>query len=245
VRYDAEQPWPFSERFDLVLHLGLLYHVDNWQAALAGALSSTDELVLETEVCDSDDPAMIVKTIETGYDQSLSGVGTRPSAPCIEQVMASLGCRFDRVMDDRCNANIHRYDWPVTNSGTWEHGLRRFWFVSRATTPGLTVARYEDMVRGWFVGAFTPTAHSTDACEVAIRWYVQGTTESLHHHRVATEVTAVVAGAVRMCGQRFDAGSIITLAPGTATDFEALEDTLCVVVKTPGALDDKYDGAAP
>jgi len=243
VCYDAEQPWPFTQRFDLILHLGLLYHVDNWQAALAGAIASTDELVLETEVCDSDDPTMIVKTVEEGYDQALSGIGSRPSGPFIERVLASLECTFDRVTDDRCNANIHRYDWPVTNSGGWEHGLRRFWFVSRATTPGLTVSRYEDMVRGWFVGAFTPTAYATDACEVGIRWYVRGATESLHHHKVATEITAVVVGSVRMCGQTFDAGSIITLASGTATDFEALEDSLCVVVKSPGALGDKYEGA--
>lgn len=243
VPYDAEQAWPFTERYDLVLHLGLLYHVDAWERALLGALSSADHIVLETEVCDSDDPTFVVKTAEEGYDQAFGGVGSRPSAACIESLLLDEGCRFDRITDDRCNADIHRYDWPVTNSGDWDHGLRRFWFVDHDDLPGVTLSRFDDMIRGWFVGAFEPTAHHTDACEVAVKWYVAGTKEALHHHKVATEITAVVAGAVRMCGQTFDAGSIVTLDPGTATDFEALEDSLCVVVKTPGALNDKFEGA--
>jgi len=111
-----------------------------------------------------------------------------------------------------------------------------------ASSPGLRHARLEDMVKGWFVGAFEPTAHHTEACEVSVRRYAAGDREGLHHHKVATELTVVVEGSVRMCGQTFDSGSIVTLAPGTATDFEALTDCLCVVVKTPGALDDKYAG---
>lgn len=109
--------------------------------------------------------------------------------------------------------------------------------------PGLSVAHLDDMVKGWFVGAFTPTAHHTDACEVSIRRYGAGDREGVHHHRVATELTVVVEGTVRMCGRVFASGSIVTLAPGTPTDFEALTDCLCVVVKTPGALHDKYEGA--
>lgn len=112
-----------------------------------------------------------------------------------------------------------------------------------SATPGLTVARLDDMVKGWFVGAFTPTAHHTDACEVSVRRYAAGDAEGVHHHRIATELTVIVTGRVRMCGEEFGPGSIVTLAPRTATDFLALEDALCVVVKTPGALNDKYEGA--
>lgn len=34
--------------------------------------------------------------------------------------------------------------------------------------------RLEKMVKGWFVGAFSPTAHSTEACEVAVKQYCAG-----------------------------------------------------------------------
>lgn len=100
--------------------------------------------------------------------------------------------------------------------------------------------RLEDMVKGWFVGAFNPTVHSTDACEVAIKHYKQGDAEGRHMHKIATEVTAIVSGEVRMCGRDWRAGDIISIAPGESTDFLALTDAITVVVKQPGALDDKY-----
>jgi len=38
----------------------------------------------------------------------------------------------------------------------------------------------------------------------------------------------------------YEAGDIIVIKPGTSTAFEALEDTVTVVVKLPGANNDKY-----
>ncbi|RFA22635.1 hypothetical protein B7R25_03205 [Subtercola boreus] len=101
-------------------------------------------------------------------------------------------------------------------------------------------SRLEDMTGGWFVGGFTPTALSTQNAEVAVKSYTAGTYEAKHLHRVATEVTLVLSGRVRMAGAEFGAGDIIVLEPGEATDFEALTDAVNVVVKTPGALGDKY-----
>lgn len=101
-------------------------------------------------------------------------------------------------------------------------------------------ARLEDMVKGWFVGAFNPTVLKTDACEVAIKRYTKGDFEGRHMHKVATEITAIVEGEVRMCGRDWHAGDIISIAPGESTDFLALTDAITVVVKHPGALDDKY-----
>jgi SAM-dependent methyltransferase len=131
VVYDAEGAWPFLERFDLVLNLGLLYHLDGWERCLIDSLRAADHVVVETEVCDSDDPALVLKLAEQGYDQALSGTGSRPSAAAVEQVIRGEGFRFSRVADSRCNADFHRYDWPVTGSGRSEHGLRRFWFCWR------------------------------------------------------------------------------------------------------------------
>jgi quercetin dioxygenase-like cupin family protein len=101
-------------------------------------------------------------------------------------------------------------------------------------------ARLEDMVKGWFVGGFQPTALATQACEVAVKRYRAGDREAAHFHKVATEVTLVLSGRVRMAGREWGEGDIVVLAPGEVTDFEALTDAVNVVVKTPGALDDKY-----
>lgn len=99
-----------------------------------------------------------------------------------------------------------------------------------------------DMVKGWFVGPFLPTAFHTEACEVAVKTYVRGDHEAEHYHKVSTEITAIVSGRVEMCEREWGAGSIIVLPPSTATSFKVLEDCVTVVVKVPAAADDKYLG---
>lgn len=101
-------------------------------------------------------------------------------------------------------------------------------------------SRLDDMIKGWFVGSFEPTALKTDACEVAVKRYKAGDYESPHYHRIATEITVVLEGKVRMSGNEWGAGDIIVLPPGEITDFEALTDAVNVVVKTPGAPNDKF-----
>ena len=108
----------------------------------------------------------------------------------------------------------------------------------------MNTGKLQDMFKGWFVGDFNPSLLRTDACEVAVKSYKAGDSEELHHHKVATEVTLILFGRVRMCGKEWGEGDIIVLEPGEATDFVALTDAVNVVVKTPGAKNDKYLGAA-
>ena len=104
----------------------------------------------------------------------------------------------------------------------------------------MKTAKLDDMTKGWFVGAFNPTAYSTQACEVAVKKYTAGDREAAHYHQVATEITLILSGSVKMFDQEWSAGDIIIIEPGEATAFEALSDTVSVVVKTPGALNDKF-----
>ena len=101
--------------------------------------------------------------------------------------------------------------------------------------------RLENMIKGWFIGGFSPTAHQTQACEVALKRYNAGDYEATHFHKIATEITLIVSGKVRMAGREWSSGDIIVLHPGESTDFEALTDAVNVVVKVPGALNDKYN----
>lgn len=97
-----------------------------------------------------------------------------------------------------------------------------------------------DMKGGWFVGAFSPTALASSACEVACKHYRAGDHEPTHLHKIATEVTLIASGRVRMNGVEYGAGDIIRIAPGEATDFHALEPTTTMVVKIPSVAGDKY-----
>jgi len=108
----------------------------------------------------------------------------------------------------------------------------------------VSVHRLNDMTRGWFVGAFSPTLLHSEAAEVAIQHFAAGTEEACHHHKVATEITAIVSGRAVMCGRELHPGDIIVLPPGTATSFRAIEDTVTVVVKSPSVAGDKYAGEA-
>jgi quercetin dioxygenase-like cupin family protein len=98
------------------------------------------------------------------------------------------------------------------------------------------------MIKGWFVGAFEPTSLKTTACEVAVKHYPAGASEALHHHKVATEVTLVLAGRIVMMDKEWVPGDILVLDPGEATTFRAITEATIVVVKVPGAENDKFEG---
>jgi mannose-6-phosphate isomerase-like protein (cupin superfamily) len=103
-----------------------------------------------------------------------------------------------------------------------------------------TKHQLRDFVGGWIVGRFTPALLSREDIEVAIKHYRAGDHEPRHHHKIATEYTVIATGRVRMDQREYVAGDIIQIDPGQSTDFEALEATTTVVVKTPSVPDDKY-----
>lgn len=96
------------------------------------------------------------------------------------------------------------------------------------------------MVKGWFVGNFEPTALLTKDVEVAVKKYKAGDYEPAHYHKIATEITVITDGEVRMNGVTYSSGDIILIEPNQATDFLAITDVITTVVKFPGANDDKY-----
>ena len=101
--------------------------------------------------------------------------------------------------------------------------------------------RLENMVKGWFIGDFSPNVHFSKDCEVAVKHYKAGDEEILHYHKVATELTVVVSGKVKMLGTTWVEGDIIKLDPGEKTDFFSITDSVTVVVKTPSVSGDKYE----
>lgn len=104
----------------------------------------------------------------------------------------------------------------------------------------MKVAKLSDMKGGWFIGNFEPSLYKTNDCEVAVKTYKKGDFEAAHFHKIATEYTIVASGKVMMFDTVFEQGDIVIVEPGDATSFEALEDTTNVVIKIPGANNDKY-----
>lgn len=104
----------------------------------------------------------------------------------------------------------------------------------------MRVEQLKNMKAGWFIGNFEPSLFKTNDCEVAVKTYKKGDKESKHYHKIATEYTVIIKGRVRMFDHIYEEGDIVVVEPGDATDFEALEDAMNVVVKMPGANNDKY-----
>lgn len=96
------------------------------------------------------------------------------------------------------------------------------------------------MVKGWFIGNFEPSLFKTNDVEVGVKKYKGGDREPLHFHKISIEFTLILDGIVEMNNQRYESGDIVVIRPGEATDFMAITDVTTVVVKLPGANNDKY-----
>ena len=104
----------------------------------------------------------------------------------------------------------------------------------------MKISQINKMTKGWFVGNFEPTLYKTNDVEVAVKEYKAGDFEGKHFHKIATEITVIISGVVLMNGIEFKAGDIIIIEPNEVADFKALTNSKNVVVKLPGANNDKY-----
>ena len=98
----------------------------------------------------------------------------------------------------------------------------------------------KDFIGGWFIGDFNPSLYKSNEVEVAVKNYKAGDKEKAHYHKIATEFTVILNGVVRMNGKEYFEGSILTISPFESTDFHAITDVTTVVVKIPGASNDKF-----
>jgi len=77
----------------------------------------------------------------------------------------------------------------------------------------ITKSNLNEMKLGWFVGNFEPSLYKTNDVEVAVKNYKKGDSEGIHHHRIATEITVIVSGKVRMNDLILTAGDILVMPP--------------------------------
>ena len=105
----------------------------------------------------------------------------------------------------------------------------------------MKVNNLDNFIRGWFVGNFEPTLYKTNDVEVAVKYYKKGTNEKSHIHKIASEITVIISGKVKINTIIFKEKDIIFIEPNEISSFEAIEDTTTLVVKIPGAENDKYE----
>lgn len=134
IRRDLSEGCDGLEPADIVLDLGLIYHLPDPQAHLDSVAPLVrDVLLLESEVSDSEDQAFNPPVLEDAsvFDQSVAGIGCRPSAAFLEKALGKAGFTFERQTSPRLNFEHHRYDWTPNNDGRQETGLRAFWLCKQ------------------------------------------------------------------------------------------------------------------
>ena len=119
------------------MDLAVLCHLRNYEQHLIDICNSTGYLVLETAVCDADDPNKCVTGSENKgiYDNSINGVASKPTAAAIERVLSVCGMTFKRMDSDRLNAGQFTYNWVPQNNGEISIGKRRLWFANKTNNP--------------------------------------------------------------------------------------------------------------
>lgn len=92
---------------------------------------------------------------------------------------------------------------------------------------------------GWVVGDFNPSVMRTSEIEVGVKKFLLGEKEPEHFQRLASEVTLVLTGRIRMGNQFLTSGEGLLVKPKEVLDFEALEDSIVLAIKFPSLPDDK------
>lgn len=108
----------------------------------------------------------------------------------------------------------------------------------------MQITQLDKFTGGWFIGDFIPSIIRSKDFEVGIKTYCQGDSEPTHYHKFIHEITIVVRGKVRMCGQVLSEGDIILIEPYEPSEFKALEDCTLCVVKLPSIPSDKFSDIA-
>lgn len=100
---------------------------------------------------------------------------------------------------------------------------------------------FNDMKGGWFIGDFEPTAYRTPDCEVAYVKHYKNQEWEKHFHKIATEITYIIRGKIKINDEVFSSGDIFVIEPNEIADPKFLEDSDVIVVKVPSNTNDKFN----
>lgn len=133
VQQDLEKDFRSLGTFDVVINFGLLYHIVDVEEHLSRCLEMSDELVLESVVCDSTDPNEVILVDENSSvnEEALGDQGSRPSPFFIERVAHERGFQVDRHFTPDLNAGEYIYDWEHSGDTALGFERRRFWRIHR------------------------------------------------------------------------------------------------------------------
>jgi quercetin dioxygenase-like cupin family protein len=99
--------------------------------------------------------------------------------------------------------------------------------------------KLEEFFKGWVVGDFNPSLFKNSDFEVAVKFFEKGDREPAHKQLIATEITIVVGGIIKLGEEIYSRGDIIEIQPNEITAFESLTQSSLVCIKFPSIPNDK------
>ena len=99
--------------------------------------------------------------------------------------------------------------------------------------------KVEDFTKGWIIGDFSPSLFKNSEFEIAVKFFKKGEVEPAHKQLIATEITVVIEGTIRLADSLFERGDVISIPPYEVADFESITDSSLVCIKFPSIPNDK------
>lgn len=134
IQSDLDDGWKFADIYDVVLILGVLYHLVQPDIVLNNILHSSckADIILETEIVDSFDPNITICLEEEGKYQSSNGLGCRPSYGMIHEILKKSKRSFTELKNKKYNTLQFNYTNKITDTGVIDpHTFRRIWFIDK------------------------------------------------------------------------------------------------------------------
>ena len=97
----------------------------------------------------------------------------------------------------------------------------------------MKIYNFKDMIGGWFVGNFKPSAYKTKDFEVSYKIHKKNEKWDTHYHKKAIEVNLLVKGKMKIQNKILKANDIFVLDKKEIADPIFLTTCHLVVVKVP------------
>ena len=139
---DQNKPYSFDFKFDLILHFGVLYHLENWKQDLKCALEHTNLMFLETLVNPVNEISDELLESDCFEYSTVSGKSSWFTQKAVEQELDRLGCKYLCIKSQDLDTQ-----WTPKNQGgymrhlySWDENIkqiddgthhRRFWIIMK------------------------------------------------------------------------------------------------------------------
>jgi hypothetical protein len=103
----------------------------------------------------------------------------------------------------------------------------------------MEIYNLRDFKNGWYVGDFEPSIYKSGEFEASVKFFLPGQSEPSHKQKIATEITVVISGCIKINNTIFRSGEIIVITAGEFADFFCIEESALAVIKFPSLPSDK------